>query len=245
MASGKPFRPSITATRISFSPRWLSSFMTPSQNFAPSLCCIQMPSTSLVPSRWMPKARYTALFLTVPSSRILTLKASKNTTAYIGSKGRFCHSITSSRTESVTVLLNHRGLKDILVAVIDGLKGFPEAISAVYPDSEIQTCIVHLIRNSLSFCNWKDRKPVAAELKKIYNAVPGILATHRPGAIMDKSGRQFVARSDWGANAPLRTQRAKIFSQLLTKRKPGPHTQKPTLLASHPWHPPPSSVGCS
>jgi putative transposase len=46
--------------------------------------------------------------------------------------------------------LNHRGLKDILVAVIDGLKGFPEAISAVYPDSEIQTCIVHLIRNSLN-----------------------------------------------------------------------------------------------
>src|SRR5258707_5998998 len=62
--------------------------------------------------------------------------------------------------------LNHRGLKDILVAVIDGLKGFPEAISAVYPDCEIQTCIVHLIRNSLSFCNWKDRKPVATELKK-------------------------------------------------------------------------------
>ncbi len=59
--------------------------------------------------------------------------------------------------------------------------------------------------------------------------VPGILATHRPGAIMDKSGRQFVARSDWGANAPLRTQRAKTFSQLLTKRKPGPHTKKPTL----------------
>jgi hypothetical protein len=59
--------------------------------------------------------------------------------------------------------------------------------------------------------------------------VPGILATHRPGAIMDKSGRQFVARSDWGANVPLRTQRAKIFSQLLTKRKPGPHTKKPTL----------------
>ena len=67
---------------------------------------------------------------------------------------------------SVMNELNHRGLKDILVAVIDGLKGFPEAISAVYPESEIQTCIVHLIRNSLSFCNWKERKPVAAELKK-------------------------------------------------------------------------------
>jgi len=75
--------------------------------------------------------------------------------------------------------LNHRGLKDILVAVIDGLKGFPEAISAVYPDSEIQTCIVHLIRNSLSFCSWKDRKPVAAELKKIYNAETAELAAKR------------------------------------------------------------------
>src|ERR1700747_2445479 len=74
---------------------------------------------------------------------------------------------------------NHRGLKDILVAVIDGLKGFPEAISAVYPDSEIQTCIIHLIRNSLSFCNWKDRKPVAAELKNIYNAETAQLAAKR------------------------------------------------------------------
>src|SRR5260370_4692792 len=75
--------------------------------------------------------------------------------------------------------LNHRGLKDILVAVIDGLKGFPEAISAVYPDCEIQTCIVHLIRNSLSFCNWKERKPVATELKKIYSAETAELAAKR------------------------------------------------------------------
>ena len=60
-------------------------------------------------------------------------------------------------------------LKDTLVAVIDGLKGSPEAICA-YPGCEIQTCIIHLICNSLSFCSWKDRKPVAAELKNIYNA---------------------------------------------------------------------------
>ncbi len=105
MASGKPFRPSITATRISLSPRWLSSFMTPNQNLAPSFWSIQIPSTSLVPSRWMHKARYTALFLTVPSSRILTLKASKNTTGYIDSKGRAFHSMTSSSTESVTALI--------------------------------------------------------------------------------------------------------------------------------------------
>jgi putative transposase len=75
--------------------------------------------------------------------------------------------------------LHNRGLKDILVAVIDGLKGFPEAILAVYPDCEIQTCIVHLIRNSLSFCNWKERKPVAAELKKIYHAETAELAAKR------------------------------------------------------------------
>jgi len=75
--------------------------------------------------------------------------------------------------------LSHRGLKDILVAVIDGLKGFPEAISAVYPDCEIQTCIVHLIRNSLCFCNWKERKPVATELKKIYSAETAELAAKR------------------------------------------------------------------
>src|ERR1700730_5943868 len=109
MASGKPFRPSITATRISFSPRWLSSFMTPNQNFAPSFWSIQIPSTSLVLSRWMHKARYTALFLTVPSSRIFTLKASKNTTGYIDSKGRAFHSMTSSSTESVTALIKVTG----------------------------------------------------------------------------------------------------------------------------------------
>ena len=57
--------------------------------------------------------------------------------------------------------LKNRGVQDILVAVIDGLKGFPEAITAVFADTEIQTCIVHLIRNSLSYCNWKQRQPVA------------------------------------------------------------------------------------
>ena len=65
--------------------------------------------------------------------------------------------------------LKHRGVQDILIAVIDGLKGFPEASTAVFPETQIQTCIVHLIRNSLSFCNWKERRPVALALKRIYN----------------------------------------------------------------------------
>jgi putative transposase len=63
-----------------------------------------------------------------------------------------------------------RGVNDILIAVVDGLKGFPEAINAVFAETQIQTCIVHLIRNSLDFCSWKERKAVAQELKTIYRA---------------------------------------------------------------------------
>lgn len=66
--------------------------------------------------------------------------------------------------------LKSRGVNDILIAIVDGLKGFPEAINAVFAETQIQTCIVHLIRNSLDFCSWKDRKPVAQELKTIYRA---------------------------------------------------------------------------
>ena len=66
--------------------------------------------------------------------------------------------------------LRNRGIKDILIAVVDGLNGFPEAITAVFPETTVQTCIVHLIRNNLAFCNWKERKVVAQELKKIYQS---------------------------------------------------------------------------
>ena len=61
--------------------------------------------------------------------------------------------------------LKNRGVEDILIAVVDGLKGFPEAINAVFPRTIVQTCIVHLIRNSMDFASWKDRKAIAAELK--------------------------------------------------------------------------------
>jgi putative transposase len=66
--------------------------------------------------------------------------------------------------------IKNRGVNDILIAIIDGLKGFPEAINSVFPQAQIQTCIVHLIRNSLDFCSWKDREPVAKELKTVYRA---------------------------------------------------------------------------
>ena len=66
--------------------------------------------------------------------------------------------------------LRARGLSDILIAVVDGLKGFPEAITAVYPETVVQTCIVHLIRNSLQLASWKERKTLVSALKPIYQA---------------------------------------------------------------------------
>jgi len=67
--------------------------------------------------------------------------------------------------------LKNRGVEDALICLVDGLKGFPEAIEAVFPQAQIQTCIVHLMRHSLEYCSWQDRKQVAAELKSIYRAV--------------------------------------------------------------------------
>jgi len=66
--------------------------------------------------------------------------------------------------------LKTRGVNDILIAVTDGLKGMPEALGAVFPATTLQTCIVHLIRNSLDYASWKDRKVLAAAIKPIYTA---------------------------------------------------------------------------
>jgi putative transposase len=66
--------------------------------------------------------------------------------------------------------LKGRGVEDVLIAIVDGLKGFPEAITAVFPQAQVQTCVVHLIRHSLAFVSYKDRKSVAAALKHIYKA---------------------------------------------------------------------------
>ena len=72
---------------------------------------------------------------------------------------------------SVLTELQQRGLKDIFIAAVDGLTGFPEAINAVYPKTKIQLCIVHMVRNSLRFVSWKERRAVAADLKKIYQSL--------------------------------------------------------------------------
>ena len=70
----------------------------------------------------------------------------------------------------VVTELHNRGVEDIFIACVDGLKGFPEAIESVFPRTEVQLCIVHMIRNSVKYVSWKDRKKLCADLKEIYTA---------------------------------------------------------------------------
>src|SRR5512137_2730914 len=72
---------------------------------------------------------------------------------------------------SVLTELKNRGVKDVFIACVDGLTGFPDAIAAVFPKTQVQLCIVHMVRNSLRFVSWKDRKEVAADLRKIYQSI--------------------------------------------------------------------------
>lgn len=71
---------------------------------------------------------------------------------------------------SVLTELQNRGLKDILIACVDGLTGFPEAIQTAYPKTKVQLCIVHMVRNSLKYVSWKDYKAVTTDLKAIYQS---------------------------------------------------------------------------
>jgi putative transposase len=89
--------------------------------------------------------------------------------------------------------LKARGVNDILIAVVDGLKGFPEAITTVYPQTLVQTCIVHLIRNSLAFVTWKDRKAIMPSIKAIYQAENADAALVRLEDFEEKWGKRYPA----------------------------------------------------
>ncbi len=89
--------------------------------------------------------------------------------------------------------LRSRGVQDVLLAVVDGLKGFPEAITTVFPQTTVQTCIVHLLRHSLDYATWKERKPVAAALKTIYRA---------PTVEAARAALEAFAAGDWGRKHP-------------------------------------------
>lgn len=89
--------------------------------------------------------------------------------------------------------LKNRGVADILIAVVDGLKGFPEAIASVFPQTLVQTCIVHLIRNSLSFVSWKDRKAIMPSIKAIYHAENADAARTRLEEFEAEWGKRYPA----------------------------------------------------
>ena len=87
--------------------------------------------------------------------------------------------------------LRNRGVEDILIAVVDGLKGFPEAITTAFPETMVQTCIVHLIRHSMNVCSWKDRRLVAADLRPIYEAPTAKEAGRQLDAFEGKGGGEI------------------------------------------------------
>lgn len=102
---------------------------------------------------------------------------------------------------SVLTELKNRGIKDIFIACVDGLKGFTEAIESVFPETITQVCIVHQIRNSLAYISYKDRKAVAADLKPIYTAVSEDEALYALELFAEKwDARYPIVAKSWKAN---------------------------------------------
>jgi len=136
--------------------------------------------------------------------------------------------------------LRNRGVEDILLAVVDGLKGFPEAIRAVFPEATVQTCIVHLLRHSLNFVSYKDRKAVATALKDIYRAIDAKAGEYGAGRVRHRPmgseipgdrpklaprlerGRAVLRLSRRRASYPLHHQRHRGVERQAAPRGPHP-----------------------
>ena len=107
----------------------------------------------------------------------------------------------------VVTELKNRGVQDIFIACVDGLKGFPEAIEAVFPHTTVQLCIVHMVRHSLAFVSWKRRKDVAADLRRIYTATTADEAEQRLGEFETKWDDDYLPigqswRRNWARIIP-------------------------------------------
>lgn len=108
---------------------------------------------------------------------------------------------------SVVTELKNRGVADIFIACVDGLKGFPEAIETVFPQTTVQLCIVHMVRHSLNFVGWKERKQVAADLRQIYTSATVEQAEMALGEFEQKWDDKFASigqswRRNWGRLTP-------------------------------------------
>ena len=107
----------------------------------------------------------------------------------------------SSFWRSVLTDLKHRGVEDICIACIDNLKGFGEAIEDIFPQTEVQLCLVHQMRNAMKFMNWKDLKPCVRDLKQVYKAVNATMGLHYLDEAEKKWGSKYsVIFKSWRAN---------------------------------------------
>lgn len=103
----------------------------------------------------------------------------------------------------VVTELRNRGVEDIFIACVDGLKGFPEAIEAVFPQTEVQLCIVHMVRHSMNYVGWQDRREMAGDLKAVYTAANAELAEWELGEFAKKWDERFpMISKSWFANWP-------------------------------------------
>ena len=107
----------------------------------------------------------------------------------------------------VVTELRNRGVQDIFIACVDGLKGFPDAIEAVFPKATVQLCIVHMVRHSLNYVSWKRRPEVAADLRRIYQAATAEEAEIRLGEFEDKWDAEYLPigqswRRNWSRLIP-------------------------------------------
>jgi putative transposase len=107
----------------------------------------------------------------------------------------------------VVTELRNRGVQDIFIACVDGLKGFPEAIEAVFPKTVVQLCIVHMVRHSLNYVSWKRRKDVAADLRHIYQAATAQEAERRLGEFEARWDKEYLPigqswRRNWSRLIP-------------------------------------------
>jgi len=117
--------------------------------------------------------------------------------------------------------LKNRGVADIFIACVDGLKGFPEAIETVFPQAQVQLCVVHLVRHSLNYVGWKQRKEVAAGLQTIYRAATREEAERRLDEFSEKWDTQFPTisrswRSNWERVTPFFAYPADIRKVIYT-----------------------------
>lgn len=135
----------------------------------------------------------------------------------------------------VVTELRNRGVQDIFIACVDGLKGFPEAIEAVFPKATVQLCVVHMVRHSLNYGSWKRRKEVAADLRRIYqleeaDQEPWLLPQRRgPGEALLSGPQKYQPKMD-GSHPRLESRPQSFYYPVrgapLPELNPNPFTQK-------------------